>query len=237
MGLSLRIDVDNPFGYATTFKKILNRISLDYDLIPKWKKLGYLEPALKLCQYLEDREIPTTWFFRNETAPNAKDMDKFRTNLNSIALHAESTDSFSNFAKEVTQWSGKFGIRPKGFSKHGSGDMKLSRKHVMEYEPEKFIEFAKRAKMDFFIGNGTDLSLKIENHSGVIYIPSVYWIDRPEYHGTDFTIKQLVEYSKVNHIVAILHPDWWFTKPEVRKNFEKIICSTTFSPLSEIMHE
>ncbi|MFW9975145.1 MAG: hypothetical protein ACFFDQ_07775, partial [Candidatus Thorarchaeota archaeon] len=69
MGLALRIDVDNPFGYATFFKKVLNRVSLDYDIIPRWKSLGYLEHAKQLWDYLEHKRVPTTWFFRNITAP------------------------------------------------------------------------------------------------------------------------------------------------------------------------
>ncbi len=124
MTISLRIDVDNPFGYATLWKKSLNKLSLDYDLVPRSERLGYLEPARALKAYLDEEGIAATWFFRNVTAPQGKLLREFKTAKYELAFHAERSDSFEAFHAELMEWRRRIGITPVGFSKHGSGEVK-----------------------------------------------------------------------------------------------------------------
>jgi hypothetical protein len=235
MGLSLRVDVDNPFGYATLVRKILNRISLDYNLIPRWKRLGYLDHALNLNSYLADLQIPATWFFRNETAPSLKYLSNFKTGLSSVALHAERTDTFENFYREIAEWNRRFSELPRGFSKHGSGDIKLSRKHVMEYDSEKLLHLAASTKMEFFIGNGADFHEPIRVLEQLVYIPSVVWLDRLELYGEDFSIKQLAEYVKTHSVVALIHPYWWGTRADVKEVLQEVTESVNIIPLMQLV--
>ncbi len=235
MGIALRIDVDNPFGYATFFKKVLNRMSLDYNIIPRWKSLGYLEQAKQLWNYLEQKRVPTTWFFRNATAPKATDLMKFKTGLHSLALHAERTDTFENFVREITEWSHRFGESPSGFSKHGSGDMKLSRKHVMEYDEEKFSEFGLSSKLKFFIGNGSDYKESIQYKDSFINFPSVVWLDNQELHGSDFSLDDVITHARDNPVIVLLHPMWWCTRGDVKESLVYLIENSEFQTVSEVL--
>ncbi len=235
MGLSLRIDVDNPFGYATLFRKILNRISLDYNLVPRWRRLGYLDHAMNLNAYLTDSKTPATWFFRNETAPNPKHLSSFKTELNSVALHAERTDTLDNFSREITEWERRFSEFPRGYSKHGSGDIKLSRKHIMEYNSKELLGLAVSKKMEFFIGNGTDFREPSQELEGLVYIPSVAWLDRLELYGEGFSIEELVEYAEHNPVVALVHPYWWGTRADVKEVLNNVMQSVKIVPMKELL--
>lgn len=233
MGLSLRIDIDNPFGYATFFRKVLNKVSLDFNLIPRWSSLGYLDNAKALRDYLAGNGVPATWFFRNETTPGRRDISTFSRAPFDLALHAERTDTFENFAAEVRKWTRAMGARPTGFSKHGSGDRKLSRKHVMEYDAEAFIGFGNRAGFEYFSGNGTEYNQGFQNRGGLVYIPSVFWLDNPTLHTPGTTLDSVVEFSRENAVVVLVHPIWWGTQLEVRAQLESLIRKTELQGMRE----
>ena len=237
MGLSLRIDVDNPFGYASLYKKILNKISLDFNLIPKWSSLGYLDHAIKLRTYLEKHSVPTTWFFRNITAPSSKELNEFRESPFDLALHAERTDTLENFASEVKKWEKNFGTTPKGFSKHGSGDQKLSRMHVMEYDAEAFVEFGIDLGFEYFSGNGTKYDLGFENRNGFIYVPSIFWLDNLELHPSGTSMDDLINVSESKAVVVLVHPFWWNTQPDVQNRLDYLVKEVQFIPLQQQIEE
>ena len=237
MGLSLRIDIDNPFGYATLFKKILNRISLDYNLVPHWSTLGYLDNAMKLRDYLEANSVPATWYFRNITAPSGKDLSRFSRSPFDLALHAERTDTLLNFTKEVDQWKKAFGKQPTGFSKHGSGDLKLSRRHVMEYDDDAFVDLGVRLGFEHFSGNGTNYELRFEMREGLVFMPSVFWLDNIALHPKDTTLDSVLEFSRNNSVIVLVHPIHWAIQPEVRSRLQYVIEHADLQPITAQVRE
>ncbi|TFH04244.1 MAG: hypothetical protein E4H14_15190 [Candidatus Thorarchaeota archaeon] len=237
MGLSLRIDVDNPFGYASLYKKILNRISLDYNLIPKLSSLGFLDHAKKLRNYLDENSVPTTWFFRNITAPSKTLLKEFRKSPFDLALHAERTDTLQNFTSEVQKWKKNFGTTPKGFSKHGSGDLKLSRMHVMEYDAEAFVDYGVELGFEYFSGNGTAYDSKFENRNGFVYIPAIFWLDNLDLHSKGLSLDDIITLSESKQIVVLVHPFWWGTLKEVRDRLDYLVRHTNFVPLQKQIEE
>jgi hypothetical protein len=232
MTISLRIDVDNPFGYATLWKKVLNKVSLDFDLVPRSERLGYLGPARALKMYLDEKGVHATWFFRNITAPSGKTLRSF-VSKNELALHAERSQSYDVFHAELREWIRRFGIKPAGFSKHGSGDLKLSMKHDKEYDPEKLIEYGKREKMRYFSGNGTDFKAPFENRDGLIYIPAVFWLDNPSLHQPSVSMNDLIRYSENKSLIVLVHPIWWVMRRDVKERLEYLTRNVTFEPLGD----
>jgi len=237
MGLSLRIDVDNPFGYASFYKKILNKFSLDYNLIPKWSSLGYLDHALKLRNYLEKHSVPATWFFRNITTPGSKELSEFRKSPFDLALHAERTDTRQNFESEVKKWTKNFGITPKGFSKHGCGDQKLSRMHVMEYDADVFVNYGIKLGFEYFSGNETEYDSSFENRNGFIYLPAIFWLDNLDLHPVGTSMDDIINISKSKSIVVLVHPFWWSTQKEVRDRLDYLVKAVEFVPLQKQIEE
>jgi hypothetical protein len=223
MGLSLRIDADNPFGYATRFRKILNRLSLDYNLVPHWPSLGYLENAERLANYLYDHSVPATWYFRNITAPKKGRFGIFQRDIFDLELHAERTDTLESFTIEVEQWSRVFGARPRGFTKHGSGDLKLSRKHVKEYDDDTFIEFGVNLGFSYFLGNGIGIDQGFEMRGDLVFIPSVLWLDNMSLYPSDNVFENALEYSRKNPLVVLVHPIRWVMQPETQECLEQLI--------------
>jgi hypothetical protein len=231
MGLSLRIDVDNPFGYATLFRKILNKLSLDYNIVPHWSFLGYLDNAERLAGYLHDNSVPATWYFRNITTPKKGSLGKFQRNIFNLELHAERTDTLQNFTNEVEQWSRAFGGRPRGFTKHGSGDLKLSRKHVMEYDDSTFIEFGVNLGFEYFLGNSMNIRQPFEMRDGLVFIPNVFWLDNMDLYPSGKVLEDALDYSRNNPLVVLVHPFRWAMQPEVQERLEWLIKQVEFEPI------
>jgi peptidoglycan/xylan/chitin deacetylase (PgdA/CDA1 family) len=231
MGMSLRIDVDNPFGYQNMYRKILNRISLDYNLIPHWSRLGFLDNAKRLRDYLQENAVSATWFFRNITAPKKEDIDGFTMGSFDIALHAERTDTLEHFSEEVNRWTNSFGFKPRGFSKHGSGDQKLSRQHVMEYNDENFLNLGANIGLEYFCGNGTDYRQTFRIREGLVFVPAVLWLDNLALHGSETVLEEAIDFSKDNPLIVLLHPIRWAMQTEVRELLEHLIRQVDFKPL------
>jgi hypothetical protein len=229
--VSLRIDVDNPFGYTNLFKKALNRISLDYDIVPRWNGIGYLQHARQMLYYLNKKGVPATWFFRNITAPSSKLLGEFKRSEYELAFHSERTRTHADFRQELREWEARFAMKPDGFSKHGSGDLKLSRKHDREYDAEKFIEYATKERLKYFSGNGTNFRMSFENRDGLLYIPALFWLDNPTLHEPSVSMGEVVEYSKNNPLIVLVHPIRWIMQEDVRKRFEFLLENSSIEPL------
>ena len=73
MPIILRIDVDNPYGWYSLRKKVLNYLSLNLRRLPiDYDILGYLKMAKSLFRTLIKAQIPATWFFLVQTKPLKK---------------------------------------------------------------------------------------------------------------------------------------------------------------------
>ena len=196
MVLAVRVDVDNPFGLSTRFRRLLNRVSINYGFVPKLSKLGYLDNSIQLLQRLGQSGIQATWFFRTVSAPTKALLPFFSDLQQSLGLHAERTNTFETFLGELKLWEKRLGKRPGGFTKHGSGELKLSRMHDPSYIPEKLLDFGKRAGLRFFLGNDHQYLNPYSEHDGFIYAPSVFWLDRTSLYGKSFSIDSFIDDAK-----------------------------------------
>jgi hypothetical protein len=235
MVLTLRIDIDNPFGYASRFRRQLNRLSINYNLVPRLAKLGYLDNARALNQWLSGYRIPATWFFRTVTYPTRSLLPLFTTGTNQINLHAERTGSMEAFRQEIVKWETLCQLKVTGFSKHGSGTLKLSRMHDPTYDPERLIDYAKKLDLKYFIGNGMDYKESFLNLGGFTYIPSVFWLDRIAQYESSNVLEQVVKDSAKQPVVVLLHPVWWHQQSELRNNLEWLVKNAEFSSIDGIL--
>ncbi|MHA1864083.1 MAG: hypothetical protein ACTSWA_09980 [Candidatus Thorarchaeota archaeon] len=235
MTLALRIDIDNPFGYSSRFRRQLNRLSINYNLIPRLSQLGYLDNAKNLSIWLSKHDIPATWFFRTATYPTKSLMPYFTRGGNKINLHAERTNSLEYFTKEVKHWEHLCMIKATGFSKHGSGVLKLSRMHHASYDPIRLMQYGKSMGFEYFVGNGMDYNEPFVKEDGFIYIPAVFWLDRIEQYGSSEVLKQLVEDSVETPVIVLMHPVWWILRPELRKNLDWLVENAEFTTIESIL--
>jgi hypothetical protein len=233
MPVSLRIDVDNPFGYSSLLKKALNRLSLDYDVVPRWPSIGYLKHAREFLHYLDDKGIAATWFFRNITAPGPELLKDFKRPGYEMALHSERTRTHADFHDELRQWETRFAMKPHGFSKHGTGEQKLSRMHAKEYDADMLIEYGIREKLNYFSGNGTDFRLPFENLDGFVYIPAPFWLDNPTLHEPSVSMNDVAQYSRDKPLVVLIHPIRWVMQEDVKKRFAFLLENASFESLRE----
>ncbi|RLI55688.1 MAG: hypothetical protein DRP09_09120 [Candidatus Thorarchaeota archaeon] len=235
MPLALRIDVDNPFGYATRFRRQLNRLSINYGLIPRMTRLGYLDNAISLSKWLHVRSIQATWFFRTVTCPTRSLLPLFTGAGDQINLHAERTSSVEDFQREIAEWEKLCGNKVTGFSKHGSGKLKLSRMHDSKYEPSTLVEYARQLGLKYFIGNGTHYTEAFLREDDFTFIPSVFWLDRMGQYDEEDILERVAKYSADSPVVVLLHPVWWAQRPEMRFDFEWLVDNAEFVPIEDLL--
>ena len=223
MPLIIRIDVDNPFNWQERNQKVFNYISLNWTSKINWTWLGYLKCAHKFHDFLVKHEIPVTWFYTSFTLPDKVFLAQFRESDHGIALHAVQTDNWENFKKELEKINHYLGEPVRGFSKHGSGQRKLSKHHSPEYEELKFLEFARRAKLKYFIGNGEEPSEKELYQNSTIYWSNCFWANPAYRNENRYNHKWLEEQADKSEIVFLIHPGGWYFNMEVRKIMDWIV--------------
>lgn len=217
MGVILRIDVDSPYGWQSFGKKVFNYLR-HYYWFPAIKKLGYLESLDKLVNDLEKRNVPAIFFFTVLTIP--KNMEPYGTY--EVGPHIVSARNYKQFIDELNQISKKLQRKPRGFTKHGSGKLKLSRRHAPEYTPEKYIEWAQKAKLKYFLGNGENPEEKPYKVNDVLVYPSAFWLNEA-YRAKRYDINWLAKESNKRDIIVLFHPYEWATNPQVRKDYERMM--------------
>lgn len=227
LAVILRVDIDNPYGWQNFGKKTLNYLRLNW-WFPAAKKLGYLKSLDELLDDLEARKIPATLFFTKFTTP--KNLEPYKKH--EVGAHLISARNYNEFLKELSQISKKLHRKIQGFTKHGSGKQKLCRTHTTKYEPDKYIDWAKKANLEYFLGNSENPEEKPYFAGNVLVYPSAFWIHK-NYRADKHTINWLAEESKNRDIIVLLHPYNWATNKQVRKDYEKIITKvSTFKELS-----
>lgn len=231
MTISLRIDIDVPFGYYNKLTRMYNRLLLNYHIMPRWTSIGYLKPARLLRNYLHDNDVAATWFFGTFSSPSRKETKKFLMKRGSINIHAERTNTYESFQQEILSLEKRTGQRITGFSKHGSGNQKLSKYHDADYDEAKLLGFAVRRGLKYFIGNGHDISESWARTDATVFVPSVFWLDRMKEYHENTSISDLVKRAESEDIVALIHPVWWSLSSELRNSLEELIKSSIIEPL------
>jgi hypothetical protein len=217
MGVTIRIDVDTPYGWQSLGAKARNYLRLNW-WFPAVTKLGYLHSLNILLNDLMARNIPAAFFFTKFTTPT--NMEKYTKYF--VGAHLISARNYNEFQKEIDQISNGLNRKICGFTKHGSGKLKLCRTHAPQYEQNKYVDWAQKAKLLYFIGNGENPD-EMPFYIGTVKVyPSVFWINR-YYRDQKYSIEWLAEESTDRDIIVLIHPYYWLTKNQVRKEYEKMI--------------
>lgn len=231
MALILRIDQDN--GYALYGGKITYKLRLLLNYLnenfwaPKLRLLGYLKHLEVLIEYLDELGIRYSVFFKYNVLAPRDVMRLIRDKGNEIGLHLFSARNFNDFIREVRVIERKVGEHILGFTKHGDGNKKLSRRHAWKYEPEKYILWGLRAGLMYFNGNKHGYKASIRyvnlNNQHFIYIPEVFYIE-PWHRYIKASINDIVDHiSTGGFTVALVHPCNWFTQERTRRELDKLI--------------
>lgn len=209
--LILRVDVDNPYNYYKSWGKLLNYFSLNFFNL-RSNVLGYLHHFYELHDYLVERGAKATFFIRTETIP----LRRINLNYFEVALHAVDTSSFKAFKDEVDYLSKYYRIY--GFSKHGFGRVKLSRRHYAPYEPDKYIKWGMKLGLKYFSGNDIGIKNVMRINKEFYYFPSILLLE-----SKDFNTNEVIQLSENYHVVVCFHPVHWFNLREVREKLDRII--------------
>ena len=218
MALTLRVDVDKPFGNHTLVRKIASKFFEDTGILPP--KIGYLSHVEDFLYILEKHGVKAVFYFRICTLPTAVIIQYLQKIGHKIGWHAEDTRNFKTFSDELTKFQELTGILPHSFSKHGSGIRKLGRYHYPPYEEEKYLQWANEVNVPFIFGNGmAQEELKNLNN----FYPDVFWLER-NYRSKKFDSLEKVISLANNQIVPILtHPENVIRDKNCLADLEKLI--------------
>jgi hypothetical protein len=223
MAVIVRIDVDRAYGRKPLLRHLLSRCRSDFSF-PRIDALGYLRELVQIIEILSNHQARAYAFFRRCTFPSAHLMEMMEKGGHEIGLHLENSRSFETFEFERSQLERHIGKKVLSFSKHGSGGAKYGYHHHAPYEPERYLEWAKQARMKVFFGNLEDPTLKAEfQNGGLSWYPAAFWLE-PFWRDTGrFTIDWLLERARESDIVLLLHPENVLGVPTLLRDFEKII--------------
>ena len=226
----LRIDVDRAYE-----NRILHYARVNQELFPALGSLGYLNPCKELVKDLNNRGIKASLFFQPFTVPNNDFAQELMKSGHSIGLHAVHTKNFKDFSRDLAKLSRRFSGKAYGFTKHGSGKFKLSRRHDQNYDSNKFIEYAKQSNLKYFLGNRENPEEREKIVNDVLYFPSAFWLNR-NYREDTFTINWLADESVNRNIVVLVHPEDVIAGTELMvREYERILDKAEFITIDEIV--
>ena len=226
----LRIDVDRAYE-----NRILHYARVNQELFFGIDSLGYLESCKELIKDLNRQGVKASLFFQPFTVPNKEFAQELIEKGHSVGLHAVHTKDYKDFSLDLNKISKRFGGKVYGFTKHGSGKFKLSRRHDPNYDPNKFIQYAKQSNLKYFMGNKENPDERETIEDGILYFPSTFWLNR-NYREDKFTIDWLAEESVSRTIVVLIHPEDVVggTKLMVRE-YERILDTVEFIAIDAVI--
>jgi len=225
----LRIDVDNAYvAYERNklkrfFKLVLNYLNENY-WVPHLKILGYNECFYKFMDLILELGINASIFFKTITLPNDENTVKTLIDKNyDLGLHLLSATTYDEFIKELNVVEKVLRTKVVGFSKHGGGRRKLSRKHAWEYKVNEYLRWGIKAGLLYFSGNVPSITTKIIKISGTsefFYLPTAFyiepWLRRPGDKLDDVLANEGCS-------VVVVHPSNFCTHDIVRKEFNRLL--------------
>jgi hypothetical protein len=225
MSAILRIDVDTAYQ-----NRILNYARVNKELFLGMDALGYLGSCKVIADDLFERGIKASFFFLPFTLPSKLFVRELMKEGHNVGLHAIHTKEYSDFSADINRASKSLG-KIVGFTKHGSGRFKLSRSHDPDYNPDKFIEFARKSDLKFFLGNGENPDESWQYKEGVQYSPAAFWLNR-NYREDKFTVDWLIEASRDRDVVVLMHPeDVTEGTNLMTREYERIMSKLEFVPI------
>jgi len=232
MPVILRIDVDESYR-----NRILNYARSNQELFFGIDSLGYLESCKRVVYDLNDRGIKASIFFQPLTVPNKGFARLLKEMGHSIGLHAVHTKNYNDFLNDFGKLTKYFDGKIHGFTKHGSGKLKLSRKHDNKYDFETFIAYAKQSNLKYFLGNKENPNENEQLLDGILYFPSAFWLNR-NYREDVFTVDWLIEESKNRNIVVLMHPeDVIVGTALMAREYEKILDNVEFRTIEDVSED
>lgn len=214
MAVVLRIDVDRPYGKQPVARHLLSRLSSDL-YFPKIGALGYLKELERFLDILAEYKARSYVFFRQCTLPPERMMSRLRAGGHEIGLHLENSRSFETFAEEKRELEKHTGAPVRTVSKHGSGKHKYGRRHYAPYQPDKYLEWAERARMKMVFGNLEDAALTLEKRNGMYFFPAAFWLEPSWRDVRQFTLDWLVAQAEKRDVVVLVHPENVLEKEEL----------------------
>jgi hypothetical protein len=234
MSLIVRIDVDRPYGKHPLHRHLLSRLSSDTPF-PRCGGLGfgYLEELSRILKMLNSYRAKAFAFFRRCTLPTPEVMRLLLEGEHEIGLHLENSRSFETFSREKELLEHSVNRPVTSFSKHGSGGRRFGFHHHAPYEPEKYVEWARKAGMKVFLGNGEDpTTLPAKDERGLTFFPSAFWLE-PYWRDTKkYTIDWLLEQARHSDVVMLIHPENVLESAKLTSDFERLISSLPTTNLS-----
>jgi len=212
----LRHDVDNPYvgelGFGTIARKFVwtlnwyKQYGFLGEKLPGITTLKYLHATKRLFDVERSLGIKGSWFFRTRTKPYPSLKDAMLKHGCEISFHADRATDEGRFLADLEYTIGK--ERPRGFTKHGSprNEFEARREHLEIYDPTKCLQLAKRYGFTYFSGNGSNPEDEWSVVEGVVYFPSVYWIQTGYMDDTKYTLDWLIETQRNRDIVVLIHP-------------------------------
>ncbi len=225
MALIIRIDVDRPYGRTPLLRHMFSRASSDL-WFPAIEAFGYLTELKVILHALNSRGARTYIFFRRCTLPSESVLRLVEEGGHEIGLHLENSRSFETFLAEKGILERHIGRAVYTFSKHGSGGAKYGFHHHAPYEPDKYVEWAKRSAMRLFLGNLEDPSIRpTVDAVGFRAFDSAFWLE-PAWRNTQvFTIDWLLSHAKSNDVVLLIHPENVLSVPALSSDFKRLLGS------------
>ncbi|MFX1515639.1 MAG: hypothetical protein ACFFC6_04960 [Promethearchaeota archaeon] len=239
MPIILRIDVDNPYGWNTFPKKVLNYFSINFRRLPiRYSILGYLNYANKLFERLEMAQVPASWFFLVQTRPSKQLQQSLLKAKHEIAYHAERTSSLKNFKSDLRILSKNLTTSILGFSKHGSGKRKLSKYHTAKYNLDSLTQFGQEVDFKYFSGNDETPSSNLIKMNNLQVFPGAFWLNENYRDISKYSIDWLLEKASTGKTFVVLtHPHAWATSQKEKNDLEKLISSIDdFQTFSSIIY-
>jgi len=229
MAIILRIDVDKPFGVNGLANRIKSKIAEDYFCIGK--SFGYLSHLRKLINVCNENNVTGHFYFRICTLPTNDIIELLKKGNHIIGLHAENTNNYDTFSNEFDIVNKHFNGELYDFTKHGSGKLKLGKFHYPPYEPEKYIEWAKKKNTKYILGNGI-----VQNENDFVKQNDIYqnmfWLEH-DYRNANFNdINVVIELATSLTVPIIMHPCSFDADIEVYKDFQKLISAVKSQGIS-----
>lgn len=222
MGILIRLDVDKPFGRTTVLEKVKSKMREDYWL-PRIPFGPYLQDLAELLDFANSNQFPMVLYHRLCTRPVASMVKQIEKGGHAFGLHAEDTRGPEGFRFEIEklkQWYPDLPLH--SFTKHGSGELRLGRRHYAPYEPDKYRTWGDDAGVPFLFGNGVAQG-ESDFTSIDGFFPNVFWLE-PDYRSEKFNdLEAALELARKHHVIFSTHPENLRAIPAVKKAFMRIV--------------
>ena len=206
MAMILRIDIDRPYGKQGFVRHVASRLASDC-YMPRIDRLGYLHDLANILKSLNKRGKSAHVFFRKCTYPSAQICELMQEGGHQFGLHLENSRSEETFKEELRSLEQKLCQPVSGFSKHGSGRMKLGLHHYPPYEPERYLPWAKNAGLKYFFGNLENPELDPQQNGKLVSFPGAFWLEPSWRDVGRYPIEWLLSEAANKDVVMLLHPD------------------------------